>query len=139
MKKERNTSMTTQSVSLETNINYTYDLKKYHAEDENSREEGIRKQFIKGGVYIPQLECTKLQFHQSKLKSEERILNLILQRAWGVNRRMGAEFALEDILSYLKKWKKENKGWQKKARERLSKIETNIQEGKLNGHQKNNA
>ena len=52
---------------------------------------------------------------------------------------MGAEFALEDMLSYLKKWKKENKGWQKKARERLSKIETNIQEGKLNGHQKNNA
>ena len=131
--------MTTQSISLETNINYTYDLKKYHAEDENSREEGIRKQYIRGGVYIPQLECTKLQFHQSKLKSEERILNLILQRAWGVNRRMGAEFALEDMLSYLKKWKKENKGWQKKARERLSKIETNIQEGKLNGHQKNNA
>ena len=131
--------MTTQSISLETNINYTYDLKKYHAEEENSREEGIRKRFMIDGVYIPQLECTKLQFHQSKLKSEERILNLILQRAWGVNRRMGAEFAFEDMLSYLKKWKKENKGWQKKARERLSKIETNIQEGKLNGHKKNNA
>ena len=42
--------MTTQSISLETNINYTYDLKKYHAEDENSREEGIRKQYIRAGV-----------------------------------------------------------------------------------------
>ena len=52
---------------------------------------------------------------------------------------MGAEFALEDMLSYLQKWKKENQGWQKKARERLSKIETNIQKGKLNGHQNKNA
>jgi len=125
--------MTTQSVSLETNINYTYDLKKHHDEEENSKEEGIRKRFIIDGVYIPQLECKKLQFNQSKLRSEERILNLILQRAWRVKRRMGAEFAFEDMLSYLKKWKKENKGWQKKAKERLSKIETNIQEGKLNG------
>ena len=57
----------------------------------------------------------------------------------GSKQENGAEFAFEDMLSYLKKWKKENKGWQKKAKERLSKIETNIQEGKLNGHQKNNA
>ena len=125
--------MTTQSISLETNINYTYDLKKYHAEDENSREEGIRKQFIRDGVYIPQLECTKLQFHQSKLKSEERILNLILQRAWAVNRRMGSESAFEDMLSYLKKWKKENHGWQKKSKEKLRELEITINEGKLNG------
>ena len=129
MKKERNTSMTTQSVSLETSIKVLKETK----------EEGIRKRFIIDGVYIPQLECKKLQFNQSKLKSEERMLNLILQRAWGVKRRMGPEFAFEDMLSYLKKWKKENKGWQKKAKERLSKIETNIQEGKLNGHKKNNA
>ena len=126
--------MTTQSISLETNINYTYDLKKYHAEDENSREEGIRKQFIRDGVYIPQLECTKLQFHQSKLKSEERILNLILQRAWAVNRRMGSESAFEDMLSYLKKWKKENHGWQKKSKEKLRELEITIKEGKTNGH-----
>ena len=122
--------MTTQSISLETNINYTYDLKKYHAEDENSREEGIRKQFIRAGVYIPQLECKKLQFHQSKLKSEERILNLILQRAWGVNRRMGAEFALEDMLSYLKKWKKDTHGWQEKSKEKLRELQITIEEGK---------
>ena len=126
--------MTPRPISLETSINYTYDLKKYYAEDENSKEEAIRKKFMRDGVYIPQLECKKLQFHQSKLKSEERILNLILQRAWGVNRKMGPECAFEDMLSYLKKWKKENKGWQKKAKERLSKIETNIQKGKLNGH-----
>ena len=100
--------MTTQSVSLETNINYTYDLKKYHAEDENSREEGIRKHFMVDGVYQPRLECKKLQFNQSKLRSEERMLNLILQRAWGVKRRMGPEFAFEDMLSYLKKWRKKD-------------------------------
>jgi len=123
MKKERNIFMTIQSDSS-TSIKVLNETK----------EEGIRKQFIRDGVYIPQLECTKLQFHQSKLKSEERILNLILQRAWAVNRRMGSESAFEDMLSYLKKWKKENKGWQKQSKERLYKIETSIQEGKLNGH-----
>ena len=123
MKKERNIFMTIQSDSS-TSIKVLNETK----------EEGIRKQFIRDGVYIPQLECTKLQFHQSKLKSEERILNLILQRAWAVNRRMGSESAFEDMLSYLKKWKKENHGWQKQSKERLYKVETSIQEGKLNGH-----
>ena len=124
MKKEKDIFMTTQSVSLETNIKVLNETK----------EEGIRKHFIIDGVYIPQLECKKLQFNQSKLKSEERMLNLILQRAWGVKRRMGPEFAFEDMLSYLKKWKKENHGWQKQAKEKLYKIETSIQKGKLNGH-----
>ena len=123
MKKERNIFMTTQ-LDSSTSIKVLKETK----------EEGIRKHFIIDGVYIPQLECKKLQFHQSKLKSEERILNLILQRAWGVKRRMGPEFAFEDMLSYLKKWKKENHGWQKQAKEKLYKIETSIQKGKLNGH-----
>ena len=123
MKKERNIFMTIQSDSS-TSIKALNETK----------EEGIRKHFIIDGVYIPQLECKKLQFNQSKLRSEERILNLILQRAWGVKRRMGPEFAFEDMLSYLKKWKKENHGWQKQAKEKLYKIETSIQKGKLNGH-----
>ena len=121
MKKERNIFMTTQSdLSTSTEV--------------LTKEEEIRKRFIIDGVYIPQLECKKLQFNQSKLRSEERILNLILQRAWGVKSRMGPEFAFEDMLSYLKKWKKENHGWQKQAKEKLYKIETSIQKGKLNGH-----
>jgi hypothetical protein len=37
------------------------------------------------------------------------------------------------MLSYLKKWKKENHGWQKQSKERLYKVETGIQEGKTNG------
>ena len=65
---------------------------------------------------------------------EERILNLILQRAWAVNRRMGSESAFEDMLSYLKKWKKENHGWQKKSYEKLCELQITINEGKLNGH-----
>jgi len=120
--------MTKPGDSLTKNITYTYDLKKYHAEEESGE-----KCFLVDGVYQPRLECTKIQFNQRKLRSEERILNLILQRAWGVKRRMGAEFAFEDMLSYLKKWKKENHGWQKQSKERLYKVETRIQEGKLNG------
>jgi len=123
MKKERNIFMTTQ-LDSSTSIKVLKETK----------EEGIRKHFIVDGVYIPQLECKKLQFHQSKLKSEERMLNLILQRAWGVKRRMGPESAFEDMLSYLKKWKKENHGWQKKSKEKLHELETTINEGKLNGH-----
>ena len=123
MKKERNISMTTPS-DLSTSIKVLNETK----------EEGIRKHFIIDGVYIPQLECKKLQFNQSKLRSEERILNLILQRAWGAKRKMGPESAFEDMLSYLKKWKKENHGWQKQAKEKLYKIETSIQKGNLNGH-----
>ena len=110
------------------NINYTYDLKKYY-----TKEEPSERCFLVDGVYQPRLECKKMQWNQSKLKSEERILNLILQRAWGVKRRMGPEFAFEDMLSYLKKWKKENHGWQKQSKERLYKVEKSIQEGKLNG------
>ena len=121
MKKERNIFMTIQSDSS-TSIRVL------------TKEEEIRKHFMVDGVYQPRLECKKLQFNQSKLKSEERMLNLILQRAWGVKRRMGPEFAFEDMLSYLKKWKKENHGWQKQAKEKLHELEIAIKEGKTNGH-----
>ena len=121
MKKERNIFMTIQSDSS-TSIRVL------------TKEEEIRKHFMVDGVYQPRLECKKLQFNQSKLKSEERMLNLILQRAWGVKRRMGPEFAFEDMLSYLKKWKKENHGWQKQAKEKLHELEITIKEGKTNGH-----
>jgi hypothetical protein len=128
MKKERNIFMTTQSVSLETSTKVLKETK----------EEGIRKRFIIDGVYIPQLECKKLQFNQSKLRSEERILNLILQRAWGAKRKMGPESALLDMLAYLKKWKKENHGWQKQSKEKLRELQITI-EGVKNGKEKINA
>ena len=121
MKKERNIYMTTQSdLSTSTEV--------------LTKEEEIRKHFIIDGVYIPQLECKKLQFNQSKLRSEERILKLILLRARGAERRMGPESAFEDMLAYLKKWKKENHGWQKQAKEKLHELEIAIKEGKTNGH-----
>ena len=121
MKKERNIFMTTQSDSS-TSIRVL------------TKEEEIKKRFTIDGVYIPQLQCKKLQFNQSKLRSEERMLNLILQRAWGAKRRMGPESAFEDMLAYLKKWKKENHGWQKQAKEKLHELEIAIKEGKTNGH-----
>ena len=121
MKKERNIFMTIQSDSS-TSIRVL------------TKEEEIRKHFMVDGVYQPRLECKKLQFNQSKLRSEERMLKLILLRARGAERRMGPESAFEDMLAYLKKWKKENHGWQKQAKEKLYKIETSIQKGKLNGH-----
>jgi len=122
MKKERNIFMTTQSVSLETSIKVL------------TKEEEIKKRFTIDGIYIPQLQCKKLQFNQSKLRSEERILKLILLRARGAERRMGPESAFEDMLAYLKKWKKENHGWQKQAKEKLHELEIAIKEGKTNGH-----
>ena len=121
MKKERNIFMTIQSDSS-TSIRVL------------TKEEEIRKHFMVDGVYQPRLECKKLQFNQSKLRSEERMLKLILLRARGAERKMGPESAFEDMLAYLKKWKKENHGWQKQAKEKLYKIETSIQKGKLNGH-----
>ena len=121
--------MTKPGDSQTKNINYTYDLKKYY-----TKEEPSERCFLVDGVYQPRLECKKMQWNQSKLKSEERILNLILQRAWGVKRRMGPEFAFEDMLSYLKKWRKENHGWQKKSKEKLQELQITIEKGKLNGH-----
>ena len=44
-----------------------------------TKEESIKKHFIVDGVYIPQLECKKLAINQSKLRSEERILDRILR------------------------------------------------------------
>jgi len=119
MKKERNIYMTTQLDSF-TNIEVLKETK----------EEGIRKHFIVDGVYHPRLECSALSFNQSKLKNEQRILELILQRAYGAKSKMGPESALEDMLAYLKKWKKENHGWQKKSKEKLRELQITIEEGK---------
>ena len=95
-----------------------------------TKEERIRKHFIVDGVYIPQLECSALSFNQSKLKNEQRILDLILRRAYGAKHKMGPESAFEDMLSYLKKWKKENHGWQKKSYEKLCELQITINERK---------
>ena len=97
-----------------------------------TKEESIRKCFIVDGVYRPKLECSALNFNQSKLKNEHRTLNLISQRAYKVKRKMGAEAALKDMLSYLEKWKKENLGWQEKSSKKLRELEINLNEkGKI--------
>ena len=116
--------------NIYTNAYTAYSYTKIPTEEEIRKEERIRKHFMVGGVYIPKLECSALSFNQSKLKNEQRILELILQRAYGAKSKMGPESALEDMLAYLKKWKKENHGWQKKSKEKLRELQMTIEEGK---------
>jgi len=73
------------------------------------------------------LEFSRIQFNRSKLRNEDRMLNLILQRVYGVKKRMGAEFALEDTVVYLKKWKKSINKWQKLSKIKLTQLETIVQ------------
>mgnify|MGYP004452195591 FL=1 len=73
------------------------------------------------------LEFSRIQFNRSKLRNEDRMLNLILQRVYGVKKRMGAEFALEDTVTYLKKWKKSINKWQKLSKIKLTQLETIVQ------------
>ena len=91
----------------------------------------------KTGVYQPRIECTKLQFNQRKLKNEERMINLILMRAHGVKQKMGAESAFEDMISYLNRWKKSVKEWQKNSKRRLNELGDMIKvENENNLHEK---
>ena len=76
----------------------------------------------KTGVHQPRIEYTKLRFNRKKLENEERMINLILMRAHGVKQKMGAEFAFEDMISYLKRWKKSVKEWQKNSKRRLNEL-----------------
>jgi uncharacterized protein (UPF0276 family) len=73
------------------------------------------------------LEFSRIQFNRSKLRNEDRMLNLILQRVYVVKKRMGAEFALEDTVTYLKKWKKSINKWQKLSKIKLTQLETIVQ------------
>ena len=100
--------------------------------------EGLKKSCTnKTGVYQPRIECTKLQFNQRKLKNEERMINLILMRAHGVKQKMGAESAFEDMISYLNRWKKSVKEWQKNSKRRLNELGDMIKvENENNLHEK---
>jgi len=100
--------------------------------------EGLKESCTnKTGAYQPRIECTKLQFNQRKLKNEERMINLILMRAHGVKQKMGAESAFEDMISYLNRWKKSVKEWQKNSKRRLNELEDMIKvENENNLYQK---
>ena len=80
--------------------------------------------------YDAGLEFSRIQFNLSKLRNEDRVLNLILQRVYGVKKRMGAEFALEDTVAYLKKWKTSIKDWRKTSKIRLTQLEPLPEKGK---------
>ena len=102
--------------------------------------EGLKESCTnKTGAYQPRIECTKLQFNQRKLKNEERMINLILMRAHGVKQKMGAESAFEDMISYLNRWKKSVKEWQKNSKRRLNELEDMIKvENENNLYEKGN-
>ena len=85
--------------------------------------EGLKESCTnKTGAYQPHVERTKLQFNRRKLRTEERVINLTLMRAHGVKHKMGAEFAFEDMISYLNRWKKSVKEWQKNSKRRLNEL-----------------
>ena len=100
--------------------------------------EGLKESCTnKTGAYQPRIECTKLQFNQRKLKNEERMINIILMRAHGVKQKMGAKSAFEDMISYLNRWKKSVKEWQKNSKRRLNELEDMIKvENENNLHEK---
>jgi len=84
-------------------------------------------QALEKGHINKKVEFSRIQFNRSKLRNEDRMLNLILQRVYGVKKRMGAEFALEDTVTYLKKWKKSINKWQKLSKIKLTQLETIVQ------------
>jgi len=84
--------------------------------------EGLKESCTNKGVYLPHVERTKLQFNRRKLRIEERMINLILMRAHGIKHKMGAEFAFEDMISYLNRWKKSLQEWEKNSKRRLNEL-----------------
>ena len=91
----------------------------------NLRQDAPPQKFIEKS-----LQFSRIQFNLSKLRNEDRVLNLILQRVYVVKKRMGAEFALEDIVAYLKKWKTSIKDWRKTSKIKLTQLEPLPEKGK---------
>ncbi len=87
----------------------------------------MSNQALEKGHINKKIEFSRIQFNRSKLRNEDRMLNLILQRVYGVKKRMGAEFALEDTVAYLKRWKKSINEWQKLSKIKLTQLETIVQ------------
>ena len=76
------------------------------------------------------LEFSRIQFNLSKLRNEDRVRNLILKRV-GLKKQMGAEVALEDIVTFLRKWKTSIKEWRKTSKIRLTQLEPLPEKGKI--------
>ena len=77
------------------------------------------------------LEFSRIQFNLSKLRNEDRVLNLVLKKvSWG-KKQGGAEFALEDTVTFLRKWKTSIKEWRKTSKIRLTQLEQFPEKGKI--------
>ena len=68
------------------------------------------------------LEFSRIQFNLSKLRNEDRVLNLVLKKVYWGKKQGGAEFALEDTVAYLKKWKTSIKEWRKLSKTKFTQL-----------------
>ena len=77
------------------------------------------------------LEFSRIQFNLSKLRNEDRVLNLVLKKVYWGKKQGGAEFALEDTVAYLKKWKTSIKEWRKLSKTKFAQLEQLREKGKI--------
>ena len=79
---------------------------------------------FKNGFHEPRIEAAKLRSTRKKYRAEERMINYILARAHRTTNylKLGPEFAFNEMILYLKKWKKRNRETDKKAIRRLNEL-----------------
>ena len=79
---------------------------------------------FKNGFHEPRIEAAKLRSSRKKRKAEERMINYILARAHRTTNylKLGPEFAFNEMILYLKKWKNRNRETDKKAIRRLNEL-----------------
>ena len=87
------------------------------------KEETSMNKF-KNGFHEPRIEAAKLRSNRKKRTAEERIINYILARAHRTTNylKLGPEFAFNEMILYLKKWKNRNRETDKKAIRRLHEL-----------------
>ena len=94
---------------------------------------------FKNGFHEPRIEAAKLRSSRKKRRAEERMINYILARAHRTTNylKLGPEFAFNEMILYLKKWKNRNRETDKKAIRRLHELGHMIRaEKEINLHER---
>ena len=68
----------------------------------------------------------KLEISRAKLKEANRMLDLIIRRTQTVKGKMGPEFAIEDLLQYLNRWKTSSEEWLEKNLNKIHEVSNEI-------------